>query len=216
MILAKKVTDGVLTQVCDGFTDISHLNLLTASAAITECSLYDASMYMSPTNPMTQLVTNGDLSNTVSTEFGAATGWTQTGATMVHSSGTTALTQNLSEASGDLYVVTFTVTGATTSNVTASIGGVNGTARSTNATFSEVFRATGTTDFALTPGNTFDGAVSNIKVYKLGDATNIKYPAKFATVAETKAIDFSDPLQFKKGVMCWVTGTGGECWIYIE
>lgn len=217
MILAKKVSAGTLTQVCEGPCDIKQINLLTVGAAITECSLYDACAYNSPSNPMINLVSNGDLASTVTTEFGALTNWAQSGATLVHTAGaTTALSQNLGEASGDLYTVVFTIASVSAGSVTPSIGGVAGTARTTAATFTEVFRATGTTNFELTPSNDFAGAVSNIIVYKLGDATDIVRNDKLATVAETKAIDLSDSLHMKYGCMCFVTGTNGEAWIYIE
>jgi len=216
MNLLKKVTDGVAVHVQDGVTFISSIKLLTAAAAITECSIYNASMYKNDiTNPLTNLVTNGDFSSTVTTEWGAATGWAQSGTKIGHTGGTTALTQDLGEASGDLFSVTFTVSGFTAGTIQASIGGVTLSSRAANGTFTELARASGNTNFALTPNDAFRGSLSNIEVYKVGDATDIVDNYKLATANETKSIVFSpDPLYLSKGCICFITGSGGEANFY--
>jgi hypothetical protein len=45
---------------------------------------------------------------------------------------------------------------------TASFGGVSGTARSSDATFTEYFLATATTTLAFTPSTNFDGVVDTV------------------------------------------------------
>lgn len=211
MRFTKKVSAAALTQVCEGPCDIAQINLVTASNAITECSIYDASQYNTPSNPLTNIAPDCFVA-----QYGSPTGWADSSGTMLHSSGTDPLTKNLSEASGDLYCVTFTVAGRTAGSVAAAIGGVTLTTRSTNATFSEVCRATGTTDFTITPSNDFDGAVSGIIVYKLGDADDIVHSDKFATVNDSKPVDFFDSLHLSKGCMTFVAGTNGEAWIYVK
>lgn len=211
MIFIKKVSAGVLTQVCDGSVEIGQINLVTAGNAITECSLYNASQNNTGLNPLANIAPDLYVA-----QYGTPAGWADATTGVTHSSGTNPLTKDLSEASGDLYAIIFTVTGRTTGDITPAIGGITGTTRSTNATFTEVFRASGTTNFTLTPSDGFNGTITSLIIYKLGDATNIVYSAKFATANESKAIEFSDALHLQKGCMVYLAGTSAECWVYIK
>ena len=77
----------------------------------------------------------------------------------------TATSDDIRLVPGKSYLVAFTVTDRTASDVTVSLGGKNGTARSTNATFSESIVA-GTTnlDLIFTTGTTFDGKIDSVSV----------------------------------------------------
>ncbi len=76
------------------------------------------------------------------------------------------LTQDTTEAAGEVYEVQFTLKNYSAGNVTVSIGGVSGTARSANGTFSEIITATGTGDLTFT-GAGFTGSIDNVVVRQL-------------------------------------------------
>lgn len=109
------------------------------------------------------VMTNGD--------FAAATGWTL-GANWAIAAGvathTTGSAATLSQAGiiaqhGADYLLTFTTDTLSVSTLTASIGGTDGTARSTAATFTEAIVA-GTSDRALTftPGSTSNAVIDDV------------------------------------------------------
>lgn len=79
-----------------------------------------------------------------------------------------ALTNAMTVVAGRMYEVTYTVANRTVGAVTVSIGGASGTARSTNATFTETIVATGTGALTFT-GSGFSGEVDNVKVIELGE-----------------------------------------------
>lgn len=110
---------------------------------------------------LTSYVTNG--------AFASDTGWTKgTGWTIAGGLGTatgaisTALSQTSASAlvQGQSYTVTFTLD-QTAGSVTVSLGGTNGTARSTDATFSEVIVAGASQIIAFT-GSGFTGTIDNV------------------------------------------------------
>jgi hypothetical protein len=69
---------------------------------------------------------------------------------------------------GGSYVVDFTTTGIGAGSVTVYVGGVAGTPRSTNNTFTETIVAANTDSLKFVPTADFDGAVSAITVTKSG------------------------------------------------
>lgn len=70
----------------------------------------------------------------------------------------------LSVTTGLLYEVTYTITDYTAGTITASIGGVSGTARSAVGTYTQVITASGNGNLTFTPSTTFVGSISNISV----------------------------------------------------
>lgn len=100
----------------------------------------------------------------------------------------TATSDDIKIVPGKSYTVAFTVTDRTTSDITVSLGGTNGTVRSTNATFSESIVA-GTTnlDIILTTGTTFDGKIDTVSVKE--DITNA-YTGEFTY--DFEELDFGD------------------------
>lgn len=116
-------------------------------------------------------VVNGQFISSAGWTLG--TGWTfdSTNEEMDHSSGTAALEQNVNAASGKTYRVTFTVRNRTAGTLTPSIGGVNGTAVSTNETFTQDIVSTGTGNLKFTPTTDFNGSVDDVSVQEVtGDA----------------------------------------------
>lgn len=114
------------------------------------------------------LQTNG----TFDTDSGwtKGSGWTISGGTANHTTGTATLEQNIVVSPGDVLHVKYTVSGVSTGSVTASAGGTAGTARSTNGTFTEDIIAGATTVLAFTPSTSFNGKIDNVEVQLHGDA----------------------------------------------
>lgn len=111
------------------------------------------------------VVVNGDFTgNADGWTLGA--GWAYGSSNVVHTSGTATLapTPALTIVASTQYEVTFTVSGRSAGSVTAQIGGVNGTARSTNDTFVQVITTSGTGNLTFTPTTDFDGTIDDIKV----------------------------------------------------
>lgn len=120
----------------------------------------------------TDRVTNGTFAEYVTNgTFASDTGWTKgTGWTIAAgvATATGAISTALSQTSaitlieGYTYTITYTVT-RTAGTVTPSIGGTAGTARSSNATFTETIVAGSTQILAFT-GAGFSGTVDNVTV----------------------------------------------------
>jgi len=116
--------------------------------------------------------TNGTFAEYVTNgAFGSDTGWTKgTGWTIAAgvATATGAISTALSQTSaitliaGYTYTITYTVT-RTAGTVTPSVGGTAGTARSTNATFTETIVAGSTQILAFT-GAGFSGTIDNVSV----------------------------------------------------
>ena len=82
------------------------------------------------------------------------------------------LYQDTSEAAGDVYAVTYTLGGNTRAgSVTVSIGGVSGTSRAANGTYTELLTAISGGDLTFTPSADFDGFIDDVSVerYTGGD-----------------------------------------------
>ena len=78
------------------------------------------------------------------------------------------LEQDVSAVAGGAYVLVFTVTNRTAGSVTPQIGGVDGTARSSDATFTEEILATGTGNLKFQKDTTFDGSIDTVTITSLG------------------------------------------------
>ena len=74
------------------------------------------------------------------------------------------LEQALSIENGAEYSVAFSIRGRTAGTVTAYLGGMNGTARSTDGRYVETIRAAGTTPIEFEPSLLFDGRIDDVEV----------------------------------------------------
>jgi hypothetical protein len=93
----------------------------------------------------------------------AGTGWAIGSGVATATTSSAALSQTIATLeAGRAYTVTYTVT-RTAGSVKISLGGTAGTARSTNATFSEVITCGATTTLAIT-GTGFSGTVDDVKI----------------------------------------------------
>lgn len=110
------------------------------------------------------LITNGAFAADASWTKG--TGWSiAAGAATLDGAHATALSQTIATLeTGRTYRVVFTVSGRAAGSVTPSVGGTAGTARSSNATFTETIICGATTTFALTGDATFDGSIDDVSV----------------------------------------------------
>jgi hypothetical protein len=97
-----------------------------------------------------------------------AAGWAYGTNAITHTSGggvgTVVPNPALTIVASTQYQVTYTISGVTTGSVTVSIGGTNGTSRSTNGTFTEVITSTNTGNLTFTPVTTFNGTIDDIEV----------------------------------------------------
>ena len=122
------------------------------------------------TNP--EFITNGDFAT--DTVWTKGTGWTI--ATDVASSdGTQLADSDLTQTPatpaliiGKSYSVTFTVTAFTAGNITAVVGGTEGTDRAATGTFTEIIVAGAGADFDMRADVDFIGSIDNITVKQLG------------------------------------------------
>ncbi|HEY7348107.1 MAG TPA: hypothetical protein VH599_07275 [Ktedonobacterales bacterium] len=117
---------------------------------------------------------------TAAYSFSSAGGWTGiagtgSSATATHTNGGGAGQLSASPAmtitAGAVYKVTYTVSGMTGGSVTASIGGVSGSAVSSNTTETDYITTTGTGNLIFTPTNSFDGTVSSVSVKQMSNQT---------------------------------------------
>lgn len=145
----------------------------------------------------TDRVTNGTFAEYVTNgAFASDTGWTKGTGWTIGSGHATAVTatSDLSQTSaitllqGYTYTITYDVT-RTAGTVTPSIGGTAGTARSTNATFTEVIVA-GTTQILAFTGAGFSGTIDNVTVtaWVLGTGWTTDGATAIATGAISTAI----------------------------
>lgn len=116
------------------------------------------------------LVTNGTFA--ADSDWTKGANWTIAAGVATHAAGATAvLSQALVITAGDICLVTFTVSSRTAGTITAKVGGTLGTARSTNATFTEQIVA-GSSGLLLefVPDTNFDGSLDTVTCRVL-DAT---------------------------------------------
>jgi len=154
-----------ITSAIDGTFQLPVMANQTFTVTATQGFLSTGTPILTVTNP--SLTLNGSFNGasfwTVGTGWAIATGF----ATHTAGSGNTvALSESqLSIASNTNYSVTFTISGQTKGSVTASLGGTNGTSRSSNNTFIETITSGSTNALlAFTPSSDFDGSLSNVSV----------------------------------------------------
>lgn len=104
-------------------------------------------------------------------------GWAYGTNKVTHTSGTATLVPNpaLTVVASTMYQVTYTISGRTAGSVTVSIGGTNGTARSSNSTFTEIITSTNTNNLTLTPTTDFDGSIDDVSVRYVANWNCISY-----------------------------------------
>jgi hypothetical protein len=150
----------------------------------------------------TDLVTNGTFAT--DSDWTKGTGWTIGSGTATHAAGTASvLSQDVSPTDLEGYYLTFTVSGRSAGSVTPSIGGTDGTARSTNATFNETIHCgTGDDLLAFTCSSDFDGSIDNVTLYSVSlDDVTESLDSSFwgGTAAEISAFDENFKLGFFNG-----------------
>ena len=117
----------------------------------------------------TEKVTNGGFDADSDWVKGGAD-WTIAGGKAVHAAtGANTLSQDTTEANTEIYRVIFTLSGLTAGkSVTVSIGGVAGTARDANGTYTEYITATGVGNLTFTPGDAATACViDDVSVVKV-------------------------------------------------
>lgn len=114
----------------------------------------------------TDEITNGDFAT--DSDWVKGTGWTIS-AGNASSDGTQSADSDLSQTvtpdEGRIYKVEFTVSGYSAGNVTAFLGGTEGTARAADGTFTEYIVAGAGTDIDIRADSDFVGDVDDVKVY---------------------------------------------------
>lgn len=141
----------------------------------------------------------------------AGTNWTITPGSpgsAAHASGNTAtLSENLIGLVANAnYTVTYTISGLTAGNLTATLGGTGGTSgavRSTNGTFTDTIKCGTSTPGSLvfTPSSAFVGSISNISVVPVTPATcqaigNLVIDGKLYITGTIRDFSPSAPYQF--------------------
>lgn len=123
-----------------------------------------ADFYASFQPSTAELVTNGAF--TADASWTKGTGWSiAAGKATLAAGNATALSQIIASLeTGRSYRLVYTVSGRSAGSITGSVGGTNGTARSTNATFTETILCGATTTLALTADASFDGSVDDVSV----------------------------------------------------
>ena len=123
------------------------------------------------------------ITNQVDRDFSGAgnwtgTGWSISGETFLHASGTTAATLANANLTGSSivstypYELTFTVSGMTTGTLTPKLGTYTATAIAANGTYTIVVNASANNvDLTFTPTTAFDGALDNISLKLVQTAT---------------------------------------------
>jgi len=147
----------------------------TASADIRYASTVSP-VFTSPTPaaPLSaQLLADSGLDT--GTGWTAGAGWTISGSAAAHTSGTAALTQPLTIASGEIYLADITITGRTAGSVTMGIGSVVGfsteigsTALWASAHVAIYTTGSGSQNFAITPTTDFNGSVTVVTLKRVG------------------------------------------------
>lgn len=119
-------------------------------------------------------VTNGTFAS--DTDWTKGTGWSISGGTAVGASGTAS---DLSQDPGDLvegktYQVKWTMSDRSGGTVICQIGGTSGTARNTNATFTEEIVCGSDTDIVFHKSSDFAGKIDTISVRQVAPTTRLE------------------------------------------
>ena len=123
-----------------------------------------ADFYASFQPSTANLTTNGTFA--ADTDWTKATGWTiAAGVATLASGNAGAISQTIATLeTGRAYRLVYTVSGRGAGTITGSVGGTDGTARSTNATFTETILCGATTTLAFTGDASFDGSIDDVSV----------------------------------------------------
>jgi len=115
-------------------------------------------------NELADLATNGTFA--ADTDWTKGTGWTISAGKANKSAGSASdLAQTPSKiVENQAYYLTFTVSSRTAGSITPKVGGTSGTARSTNATFSEYVVAGSDGTIKFSADATFDGKIDDVSI----------------------------------------------------
>lgn len=115
------------------------------------------------------LIVNGDFAT--DSDWTKGTGWTISSGTANKAAGVASdLSQDISSVEDTTFPVTIDISGRTAGALTPDIGGANGTARSTNATFTELITAAAVdTLLKFEADSSFDGSIDNVVVRKFSN-----------------------------------------------
>lgn len=155
------------------------IRTLVETDVVAQWWLDDASgIYAAVHNPALaegrNTVINGDMGSSTGWTLGA--NWAISGGLATHTTGSVAtLSQLLALVLNRIYKIVFTVSGRTAGSVTVSAG-ASGTARSSNATFTEYIYDTASTSLIFTPTTDFDGSIDNVTVQEVGIAASSSFP----------------------------------------
>ena len=108
------------------------------------------------------LVVNGAFA--ADTDWTKGAGWSIAAGVATSTNSASALSQDGAYETGRNYVLTFTVTTYTDGTITPSIGGTDGTARSSAATFTETIKCGSSTLLAFTTATLASLAIDNVTV----------------------------------------------------
>jgi hypothetical protein len=142
-------------------------------------------------------VTNGGFT-------GDASGWTlgaawhyNANAVDKDTDGTSTLAQDVSAVQGQVYNVTYTISTLTAGSVTMSVGGVSGTTRSADGTYTDSIKATGTGNLTFTPSNDARFTLDDVAVVQVGywQQAHIADPAADAGACATAIASILDALE---------------------
>ena len=115
-----------------------------------------------------ELVTNGAFA--ADTDWTKGTGWTISGGTATHGTGTASdIEQSISVTENTYYRVSVTTTGITAGSVTPKVGGTSGTAITTNTTTTETIRCGSGSLIEFTATSDFDGDLDDVTVKEISD-----------------------------------------------
>lgn len=121
-------------------------------------------------SPGSEKVTNGSFTGDAD-DWTLTTGWAYSSNTVVHNAdGTGTLSQDISAVANEIYKVVFTISALTAGNVTVAVGGVSGTNRTANGTYTEYIKATGTGSLTFTPSTTARFTLDDVSVKRVGVA----------------------------------------------
>lgn len=113
------------------------------------------------------LVTNGDFTDTTNKDWNEGTGWTISGGTATHSSGTASLSYPATPVYNGEYIVKYTISGYSAGTVYPGMnGGDNGTQRSANGTYTETLTAGSGSLFGFNPSTDFVGSIDDVTIIK--------------------------------------------------
>ncbi|MCK4473933.1 hypothetical protein KAU40_01580 [Candidatus Parcubacteria bacterium] len=114
-------------------------------------------------------VTNGDFTGNAN-DWTLAAGWAYSADTVVkNGDGVGTLYQDVSAVDKEIYKVVFTISAWSAGTVTVAVGGVSGTARGADGTYTEYITATGAGNLIFTPTTSARFTIDDILVKKVAE-----------------------------------------------